>query len=69
MGRDVKEYALYKGEDILSIGTVREIAEEQGVLIDTIKYYKTQAYQNKIAKRKRTKNTRILVLLQEDEDE
>lgn len=27
----VKEYALYKGEELLAIGTKREIAEQLGV--------------------------------------
>lgn len=58
----MKEYALYKGEDILSIGTINEIAKEMGVQQETIRYYFTNAYKRKLNKRK-VKNARILVCL------
>lgn len=32
----VKEYALYKGEELLAMGTKREIAEQLGVSAGTI---------------------------------
>ena len=47
----VKEYALYKGENILAMGTIDQIAREQGVKKATIAYYKTQAYQNRLKRR------------------
>ena len=46
---NLKEYAFYKGEEILGIGTIKEIAEELNVLPSTIKYYGTNAYRNKLA--------------------
>ena len=59
-----REYALYKGEDILAIGTIKQIAEKVGVKKETIAYYKTQAYQNKLSRRKAIKgNVRMLVCL------
>ena len=62
------EYALYKGEDILSMGTIEEIAEELQVQKQTISYYGTQAYQNRLKRRKALNgNVRILVSLAEDE--
>lgn len=39
-----KEYALYKGEELLAIGTKREIAEQLGVSASTIGYYRTPVY-------------------------
>jgi len=60
-----KEYALYKGENLLSIGTIEEIAEEVGSKVENVKYY---AYKRKIAKRKNGINHRVLVEL-ESEDE
>lgn len=35
----VKEYALYKGEELLAMGTKREIAEQLGVSASTVGYY------------------------------
>lgn len=40
----VKEYALYKGEELLAIGTKREIAERLGVSPSTVGYYGTPVY-------------------------
>lgn len=40
----VKEYALYKGEELLAMGTKREIAEQLGVKPSTIGYYGTPVY-------------------------
>ena len=40
----VKEYALYKGEELLAMGTKREIAEQLGVSINSISYYGTHQY-------------------------
>ena len=34
----VKEYALYKGEELLAMGTKREIAEQLGVSASTVGY-------------------------------
>lgn len=39
-----KEFALYKGEELLAIGTKREIAEQLGVSASTVGYYGTPVY-------------------------
>lgn len=39
-----KEYALYKGEKLLIIGTIKEIAKNQNVMEKTILYYQTPAH-------------------------
>lgn len=52
----VKEYALYKGEGLLAMGTKREIAEQLGVSASTVGYYGTPAYA-----RRTSKNGRRLV--------
>lgn len=56
-------YALYKGEELLSIGTIYQIAQELKVQVRTIKYYGTNAYKRKLEKRKNDKNSRILIKL------
>ena len=40
----VKEYALYKGDELLAMGTKREIAEQLGVSVNTVSYYGTPVY-------------------------
>ena len=39
-----KEYALYKGEEIIAMGTKREIAEQLGISPSTVSYYGTPVY-------------------------
>ncbi|WP_192573905.1 hypothetical protein [Streptococcus salivarius] len=40
----VKEYALYKGDELLAMGTKREIAKQLGVSARTVGYYGTPVY-------------------------
>lgn len=40
----VKEYALYKGEELLGMGTIRELAEKFNVKTTTLYYYRTPTY-------------------------
>jgi DNA-binding CsgD family transcriptional regulator len=40
----MKEYALYEGEEILAIGTVKEIADKLKISPDTVKFYGYAAY-------------------------
>lgn len=61
----MKEYALYKGEDLLAIGTAQEIADEMNVKMETVLFYKKPAYKKRINK---NGNVRILVDLEEEEE-
>lgn len=56
----MKEYALYKGEECLAIGTIREIAEKMNVKKETIKFYVTPTYKKRI---KGSKKRRELIRL------
>ena len=38
------EFALYKGDRIIAIGTAEELARRQGVTAETIRYYSTPAH-------------------------
>ncbi|WP_455452039.1 hypothetical protein [Streptococcus salivarius] len=53
-----KEYALYKGEELLAMGTKREIAEQLGVSASTVGYYGTPVY----ARRTSEKGRRLVEL-------
>lgn len=58
------QYALYKEDDLLAIGTKEEIAKEMGVLKSTIQFYMTPSQY----KRTRGKG-RILIPIEEDDHE
>ncbi len=54
-----KEYALYKGEELLAIGTKKELAEKFNVKESTITFYMTPTK----LKRSKGKNFRVVVAL------
>ena len=56
------EYAMYKGEELLTIGTAKEICKEMGISIKTFYFYRTKHYKN-IVKNSRLKNRRVIVKL------
>ncbi len=61
------DYAVYQGDDILVVGSIEECAEYLGVDTRTVRYYTTPAYHRKIAKRKRSKNVRTAIRLDDEE--
>lgn len=55
----LKEYALYKGEEIIATGTIKEIAKELNIKEKSVHFYGTKSYQ----KRCKKGNNKILVCL------
>lgn len=53
----MKIYELYKGYELLAIGTVNEIAHEIGVKPATVRFYKSPVYQ----RRAKGENVRFLM--------
>lgn len=56
----MKVYAMYKGEECLGIGTLKELAEQFKVNLKTIKFYLTPTYKKRL---KKGKNRRKLVYI------
>lgn len=65
----VKEYAVYKGDNLVCIGTAKECAAEMGVQPETIKFYTTPTYQKRLAKRKKTSKAGYLTVTKLEDDE
>jgi len=63
MGRKACEFALYKGEEILAMGTIKEIAAEVGVKPSSVRFYKSPTYSKRCPKGK----GKALVRLEDDE--
>lgn len=57
----MQEYALYKGDRLLAIGTIHQIAKDQGVKPRTVYYYGTKAHKRKLREREESNNARVLV--------
>ena len=62
------EYVMYKGDDLLHIGTLDELAEIRGVKRETIYWYSMPTYQRRIAKRKNARNYITVTKLEEEEE-
>lgn len=60
----MKEYALYKGDQLLIIGTIDEIAKNQNVQKKTINFYHSKAYLKRI-KKSHIGNYKILISLED----
>ncbi|TFI61436.1 hypothetical protein CKN63_12470 [Carnobacterium divergens] len=58
------EYAVYKGDELLGIGTAKELAERLKVKVETIKFYSTASYQKRI--KKENHNRLISIKLEDD---
>lgn len=57
----MKVYALYKGEECLGIGTLKELAEQLKVKYETMYFYTTPTYKKRC---KKSKNRRELVRIE-----
>lgn len=51
-------YALYKGEELIAMGTMLQITFKTGVKLRTIQFYKTPTYKKRC---KNSKNRRELI--------
>ncbi len=57
----MKKYELYKGYELLAVGTVAEIASQIGVKKGTVRFYKSPVYQRRV----KGENTRMLMEVDE----
>lgn len=58
----MKTYALYKGDTLLHVGTIYQLAEAHGVSMETIQFYRTPAYKRRIEGRERRRRGVIEVI-------
>ena len=63
MGRKKQEYALYKGDEFIDLGTIEEIAKRLKVAPKTVRYFSTPAYKRK---GKNDKNRKVLIKIGSD---
>ena len=62
------EYALYKGEECLAIGTREEICEEVNIKRKTFEYYRSNAYKKRLEHRK-VKNAKVIIRIDDYSEE
>ncbi|HIQ91029.1 MAG TPA: hypothetical protein IAB27_05350 [Candidatus Coprosoma intestinipullorum] len=47
-----KEYALYKGDELLGIGTLNELSKRFGIKIKSLLFYQTPAYKRRTSEKR-----------------
>lgn len=57
------EYAVYKGDTFICLGTDEECAAYMEIKLDTFKHYLTPTYKKKVAKRKKSNNPILVIEL------
>lgn len=62
------DYAVYKGEELLVIGSAKECAEELNVTPDYIMWMTTPSGQKRIANRKDSASARTAIRLDDDDE-
>lgn len=63
----MKDFALYKGDELECIGTVNELAKHRGVKPSTIRFYASSVYKRRTANSK-TGNVTSVVRLDGEEE-
>lgn len=62
-------YALYRGDELLAVGTVKEIARQLNKAEQTIRHYASPYYQNMTRKYETTLINKLIKIEDDDEDE
>jgi len=66
--KEKNQYALYKGDNLIIIGTVSELAAHEDVSINTIRYLNSNTYKKIVEARVNSKNPKIVFKIEEDEE-
>lgn len=69
MAKKVSEYAVYRGDEFITLGTAKECAEQMNVKVETIKFQASATYKRRLAKRSNGGNNALVVIKIEDETE
>ena len=54
------QYAIYKGDTLLALGTREEICEKMNIKLQTWRYYRSKAYAERLKNRNETNARRII---------
>lgn len=61
----MKWYALYRGDELLTVGSIRDLANYLGVVEESVRFYTTPVWKSRV-----NMNVAIYVIkIEEDEDE
>ena len=60
-----KEYAVYRGDTLVAVGTSKEVAEQMGIKQKTLWWYTTPAYKKRV---KSGRNKQEVIILDDKEE-
>lgn len=63
------EYALYRGDEFLDIGTMKELSEKYDISVKTLRWYSTPCYKNKLKNKKNIKSYVVCRIEDEEQNE
>lgn len=63
-----REVAVYRGDDLIAEGTIRDVAKKLNVNTNTIRFYLTPAYERRLSKRKTLDKSLTAVRLDDDDE-
>jgi hypothetical protein len=61
-------YAIYKGDRFIDLGTIKELSERLGIKTNTLWFYTSNAYKERLKKRVSDKAT-IIIKIEEIEND
>ncbi len=67
--KNLKEYAMYCGEDCVAIGTLDEIATARGIKRESVRFMLTPTYRRRMASHRNSGHRLEVFLIEEGEDE
>lgn len=63
------EYALYKGDALLCVGTAQEIADEMCVTLKTVYWWNSPTNKvNRVSKKRKVNNRKYLIRIEDDDE-
>ena len=62
------DYALYRGDDLIIIGTLEDLAKEMGIKVASVKWYMSNSYQKRMDKMKNKDNAVIIFQIDDEEE-
>jgi hypothetical protein len=60
------EYAVYKGDKLLEIGTRKELAKKFNVTVDTVQFWGTPANKRRAVTKKGESQRKVAIKIEED---
>lgn len=66
MNKEIKLYAVYKGEEFIDVGTRDELCERLGMKRETFNFFKAPSYLKRI---EHLKNAKMIIQLENEERE